>query len=70
MPARPKSDAGKPVNFFNGKFAGRWYCLTPGCPLSISDYAHHQGRAYCLQCAAADTDADDVGDGVELAAAA
>ena len=55
MATRPKSDAGKPVTFSHtGRFAGRWYCLTAGCPMSISDYDHRQGRRYCRQCARAE----------------
>ena len=46
---RPKSDAGKPVQYYNGRFAGRWYCAYGGCVISISDVDHRAGRFYCRQ---------------------
>lgn len=50
MKSRPRADAGKPVNFYDGKFAGRWFCLTPACPISISDLDHRAGKLRCHQC--------------------
>ena len=45
-----KDTAGKPIYFYNGKFAGRYMCVTPKCPMSISAYHHGLGQVKCYLC--------------------
>ena len=46
----PIKEAGKPVYFYNGTFAGRWRCAKPGCVGSVGRSWRDEGRVYCWSC--------------------
>ena len=50
MVTRKRDEAGQPVYLHNGIFARRYYCATPGCPLTIPASAHDAGGRYCHGC--------------------